>query len=241
MPDSTPKQRNTRSNSNPSQNITLNDIKALIDSSNSQLATNMKQEIQKLSDMITPLLNKIAILEKQNVVLQQKVNELERREVLSATCMDSAKNCDVIIREAEERLRRRDYLVISGLPERTNGSITDREQYDRRSLTDLTRTLNVLGFQPIEVERIGKISNTRPRLLRVKCESKETKVAILSAARNLRHNESFKRVYINPDLTWMQRENRRRLRADLEARRERGEDVYIRGGQIIQKDQENFH
>ena len=190
--------------------------------------------------MITPLLNKIAMLEKQNVALQQKVNELERREVVSATCMDSAKNCDVIIREAKERLRRRDYLVISGLPERTDGSITDRQQYDRRSLTDLTRTLKVLEFQPIEVERIGKISNTRPRLLRVKCESKETKVAILSAARDLRHKESFKKVYINPDLTWMQRENRRRLRADLEARRGRGEDVYIRGGQIIQKDQENF-
>ena len=69
--------------------------------------------------------------------------------------------------------------------------------------------------------------------MRVQCKSKEYRDNILGFARKLRNSKDYKNVYINPDLTKMQREQSRKIRDELKSRRDKGESVIIRKGQIV--------
>ena len=64
----------------------------------------------------------------------------------------------------------------------------------------------------------------------------------LSAAKQLRHSQNFKNVFINPDLTKAEREKNKLLRSEVKRRRDAGEKVFLRGGQIIEvQERRNFH
>ena len=89
------------------------------------------------------------------------------------------------------------------------------------------------------IHRIGKQVEGRDRLLRVVCCDEESKIGILRQAKLL-SNTSFKKVYINPDLTKTQREERKRLREELKRRKDVGEDVTIRYGRIVAASDRNF-
>ena len=55
----------------------------------------------------------------------------------------------------------------------------------------------------------------------------------MGEAKNLRKSEQWKGVYISPDLTPSEREEGKKLRDELKARRARGEQVIIRRGRIV--------
>ena len=95
--------------------------------------------------------------------------------------------------------------------------------------------------EPTECSQVGKINSARPRLLRFKCETIETKKEFLKNAKKLRSSNDYKYVYINADETYFQRKRKRELRAKMKRRREAGEKVIIRRGRIIQEsDLQNF-
>jgi len=237
----TPAQRSTRSGSN-AQSFTLNDIKALIDSSKSDVTNSVKLEMEKLRDMITPLLIRIGKLEEQNQTLQSRINQLEEKQDKTTTVVSNGEegSQEMLIGEFEERHRRQDYLIFSGLPESNSGPITERKVHDQQAVRDVAHALGFQNFVPFELSRIGKINTHTPRLLRVRCPDRETKMTLLSTAKNLRDSWNFKRVYINPDLTRMQREKNKKLRTELKLRREKGEKLTIRGGQIVELQKQHF-
>ena len=225
-------------------NFTLKDIKELIESSNSLITNNFKSEMQKFCDMFTPLLNKISDLERQNEELLLRIKRLEEKQdhkrKSSATAEPTCIPEEIFLREAEERNRRRDFIIISGLKECNSGSVNDRKLHDKQTFKDMMHSLNIPTFEPLEQARIGKVTSETPRLLRIRCPSYYTKMVLLTAARNLRNTNSNKKVYVNPDLTPMQRAKNKKLRTELKSRRERGEKVMIRGGEIVESEQKNF-
>ena len=86
--------------------------------------------------------------------------------------------------------------------------------------------------------RLGKKtedSSTKPRLLRVTLENVEVKKQILMKAKHLRDSVdgNLSKVFISPDLTPKEREANRKLREELKARRDQGENVVIRNGKIV--------
>ena len=100
--------------------------------------------------------------------------------------------------------------------------------------------VNDMDLVADQVSRIGPLNtnSSRPRLLRVKCETMEEKLSILRLSKKLRDCEEYKGIYVNPDLTLKQRELGKIQRQELKRRRDAGEDVVIRRGQIIAK--QNF-
>jgi hypothetical protein len=218
----------TRSGST-TQTITLHDIKTLLDN----LKSELKLEINKVNDKIEFLLQranetdaKIDSLEKRCKLLESKQTAKEK---------DGNFDTEEMLREAEERHKRRKFLIISGIPEQRTGNLEERKKADSQAVQALTDLIGEKEFDPDEVVRVGKIQASRPRLIRIKCKNIDTRNAILKGARNLKSSEDFKNVYINLDQTYIQRKKNKELREELYRRREAGEKVVIYRGRITEQ------
>ena len=239
----TPKQRMTRSVTN-SGNITLHDIKVLIEKTNGELLNsltkNFEQELEKLNQTITSLHSRVEKLEETNAKLALRCELLEKKNI-QAVPNDTTAFEDAC-HESEERWRRRDFLIVSGMSEHSSGSVEERNAKDRAFAVEMARELGMADFNPEQVARIGRVAGARPRLLRIKCQNINVKLSLLRQSKKLRDSTRFRNVYINPDLTNQQRAKSAELRSELKRRRENGEKVIIRGGRIVDVSSgQNFH
>ena len=88
----TPSQRTTRSNSN-SSNITLHDIKTLIEKTKVEILGTVKTEVEKLKSLTSTLLKRVDELEQSQNVLNERCRKLEQQgkstgeENVFATCL----------------------------------------------------------------------------------------------------------------------------------------------------------
>ena len=84
----------------------------------------------------------------------------------------------------------------------------------------------------------------KPRLLRFTAvDDANAKKQALAKPKQLKseRNKKWNKVFITPDLTFKERTESRKLRAELATRRENGEtDLVIRSGRIIKGDQASF-
>jgi len=86
----------------------------------------------------------------------------------------------------------------------------------------------------LEVQRIGKYEAGKVRPLRVVVKTQEGRAMILKRAKDLREVESFKKIFISPDLTRKQQQADKVLREKLKKFKEDGhQNMTIRGGKII--------
>ena len=86
-----------------------------------------------------------------------------------------------------------------------------------------------------EVSRLGKYVKDKVRPVRVKISSLEGKIEILQRAQMLKDIQSFKRIFIAPDMTRQQQAVDKELRLKLKEFREGNEpDTKIKSGKIIQ-------
>ena len=82
--------------------------------------------------------------------------------------------------------------------------------------------------------RIGRLTEGRPRPLKILLKSIDSKKEILSRAKSLKDEEKFKRMFISPDLTRKQQALDKELRTQLKKFRDDGEtDVRIKSGKIV--------
>ena len=190
------------------------------------------RKLGPLLGYITEIRTKIQELNETVKRVQDKCSKLEE---------ERRNDDEAIFREFEERYRRRKCIIISGLNE-SSGSLEERRKSDRDAVEELVQEIGVNDMDLVadQVSRIGPLNtnSSRPRLLRVKCETMEEKLSILRLSKKLRDCEEYKGIYVNPDLTLKQRELGKIQRQELKRRRDTGEDVVIRRGQIIAK--QNF-
>lgn len=228
-------QRPLRSGSNASA-ISLSDIKSLIENSKAEILSSVKSENEKLKSMIKTFNKRLDDVERKTELLESRCKILEENckkyEKLSKQREASDQE---LIEEAMERNRRRKFLIVSGLSEQKHGSAQERISKDTDSVRELAMIVGVDDLDPEEVSRIGRISNDRPRLLRFKCCSVDEKLSLLRAAKDLRQHSAYGGVYINPDLTRIQRRKNKELRDELRRRREAGEEVVIYRGRVVDK------
>ena len=187
----------------------------------------MMKKLETISDTIGKLQTRVDNLQAECAELK-KSNALEREE---------------ICREATERLYRRKYLILSGAPEQKSGTGDDRRMADAKLIVAVAEAAGVKDFdiQPSDVSRIGQLRSERPRLLRFKCSDTETRMSLLRRSRDLKNHDEYCRFYINPDQTKLQRESAKLLRAELKSRRDKGEDVIIKHGKIVDKSTLSSH
>lgn len=233
MSDSTPKRPYTRSTSTP--NVSLSDIKQLINNSKKEIISIVSEKFDSLNTTLSFLISRVEKIE-ENLASVNEVNKKheEQFKVLKTDFVEMAKEMPVrLLSEVEERNYRRPNLIFSGISELTSGSIDDRKSFDVAEISKIANELELSIDSGFKTTRIGKLGGAKPRLLRATFSRIEERNDLLRKGKCLRNSKDFKQVYINPDLTSMQRTTNKFLRAELRRRREAGEQVIIRGEKIV--------
>ncbi len=198
-----------------------------------EIVGTFQKEIEGISSLISTLVNRIDNLEMKCSSLGKRVEDIERgTESIKLDVME----------EMRDRERRRHNVIVAGLPEETDGSARERQTVDMTRIHNIFNGLiDVETAEITRIHRIGKTANGRPRLIRVVMTNENTKKALLYNAKKLRMSE-HRNIFINNDLTITQRKARKALHDELTRRRNAGEDIIIRHGQIVTRDpNQNFH
>lgn len=222
--------RTTRSNSQGG--ITLADIKQLIEKSKNETIKEMKLQSDKI-------LTRMDNLEASNKRLQERNQELELE--IAKMREEWQDGIAAMANEVYQRSRRRKNIVIAGVPECNTGSTEERKRADgefcRKMFSDLSATTD---FE--EAIRIGRPSQDRPRLLKVRFKSMDGKIRVMRTSKELRNLGHYKNVFINSDRTRLEQSIDKKLRDELKTRKESGEDnLIIYKGKIVNRnDVKNF-
>ena len=188
----------------------------------------VKEELSELRK-IKPLSDsdQIHVNDEEVKRLQEEIGEV--RNTVENRMDKTVKHVKEDLEEALEIERRKCNLIIHGVEE------SDAEK-------DVEAVINILGeglhldFERHvdKVMRIGRLTPGKVRPVRLLLKKLDSKKEILSRAKQLKMNESFKRMFISPDLTRRQQEFDRDLRVQLKRIREEGEnEARIKSGKII--------
>ena len=80
--------------------------------------------------------------------------------------------------EVTQRSRRMNSLIVSGIPELSNGSVAERKESDRRNFQQVIEAVGLTWNQKFGGLRIGKFRQDRPRMLKVSCPDLKMKYDI---------------------------------------------------------------
>ena len=229
MPDT---RRGSKGDSSLDSPLTLSMFREELLRFKKQLEVELRMAIRK--DLVDELTGSISAIFREEIQgLKDKVKELSlENEKLKKHCTEQFEE---MVEEANRRHQKRKKVIISNLAEPTSGTPQERRDEDKSTVRDIIRDLSLDVFDIEETQRIGKIDSTRkkPRLLCVTCSDKASKYDLLRSAKELRNIDKYKNIYINPDLTFIQREKNRNLRKELKEKREEGLDVIIKNGQVV--------
>lgn len=218
----TPKK--TRSNS-------LSEVQNLLDVTKSEIL----HELRQIKEALVGLESKIKNVETtlSEVLNTQKRQDTELK-IVKGDVLFLKENQEKIFSEFEDRERRRTNLIISGLPECTQGPVEERKRWDAQKVDALFKELTNLNCDAVDaVHRIGKTNSSSPRLMRVICRDTSTKLTLLRKAKDLRRLPEYRNVFVNPDYTPFQQREQRLLREELRLRKSSGENVFIHRGKIV--------
>ncbi len=144
--------------------------------------------------------------------------------------VESDRKIQIQLFEVIEKEKKKNNLVIMGLPEMDNDG-------------DIKNTIGeILNYVTEEencefefMERIGK-KGERARPTRIKINNIASKIKILKNANRLKRNNQMDKIYITPDLTRKQQEEEKKLRDKLKSYKLQGlENVRIQKGQIVKE------
>ena len=129
-------------------------------------------------------------------------------------------------------------VVIFGLAEKQTASESVAKEHDEQQLK---RIFKEIGHQNAAVTYSKRLKTKNPSKFRpivVEFKTKENRNDIISASKRLREKPEFKDVYINPDLTYVQRQFDKVLRKerdDKNAKLSTGSPFRwgIRGNQVV--------
>ena len=200
--------------------------------------TDNRQLMQEFSALLDsklgPLICELQSFKEKLKNVESRVTQLElEKEPRDVLPFSQEEQMIKIVDEVHQVSLRKNNLIIRGLGEREDGSLQERETHDRNEIAQLTTALGVTDLKVSEVIRLGHSQSKKPRPLKIKCVDYNAKQKLLFNSKQLRSHEKFLRTFINPDLTKMQQSWNRKLRTELKQRRDNGEDVVIRSGNVV--------
>ena len=200
---------------------------------NSQLV----QENESLRRRLENLENQFSTFKtelKQEILRELKSDSPPQPTIQSQPLNEQVLAC---IREEKDRERRRLNLCLRNVPE-TDSTSNDHAQV----ITLFTSTLGVNGNEVNggikNIKRVGTQSGDRPRIIIIECSNYDLKRKLLQNSFKLKNYNgptNDKKVFLTPDMTKKQLEDDRNLRDELWSRRNNGENVFIRRGEIVSR------
>ena len=167
-------------------------------------------------------------------VMEQVAKKMEKIPAVNIPVQRSHEEVAGILDEIQDKEKRKLNVVVHNLKESDGDTHTDRTKSDETKFVEMVKDGMKLIVKPARSFRVGKKSDTKPRLMIVTLLNNADKVELLRSAASLRDSPKWSRVYITPDLTWQEREKGRQLRDELARRKESGEQhIWIRRGRIV--------
>lgn len=207
--------------------ITLESIKNLILQSESRVMS----KLANIESKVSSIESRLDMVQVEQMKVSLEVDKL--KEIV----VQQQKHIEQIEAKAREK-----YLIFSGVPEvpvktEDEGDLND----DQEKISFLCDKISS-HFTSRSIEkcsRIGQRNHNRPRLVRVKFVSVETRTSVLRSQRSLREDrsvrEAFGAIYINPDRSHLARKEDKRLREkmkEIKSTSMNPGDVYIRSGKL---------
>lgn len=128
---------------------------------------------------------------------------------------------DTNMRELQDRNERKNNLVIFGVPESESNNRDTCQNHDAISFQEICQAGLGIDANITQVTRLGPKNDSKPRPLRIKLPEESLKWEILRQAKNLANSSDplVKQIFIRRDMTYMEREEDRKLRQELRERR----------------------
>ena len=197
-------------------------------------AVSLEDTCKKLQQSIDDLSSKITALSTSNNNLHMEIettsDSLNPGQTISATVSPTSSALS-IIDELADRDRRKKNIIVYNLPESAPNGKSDGDAF-----ATLCSSVYNCACTITKSVRLGKkiVNKHRPLLLCL--DNEQDKLMLLSRSYLLRHNDSYKNVFIVPDRTKFEREKHRKLVSELRSRRSQGEtNLVIRNGAVITK------
>lgn len=215
-------------NSSPeNQSLTISLVKSAVLEAFQDIKTELRSEyMELLKDLRNEFMSELDGFRKEISV--HKIHfETSLREMESE-----------FIRDIQEMEQRKNNLMIFGISESDEKSPDRRKQNDIKKIERLASELGVNNVKPENVVRLGRVGEKpRPiKLIKLHNQTRENLLKLASRIRSIDESLGFKNVFIKPDLTPKQQLCDRLLRAELRSRREKGENVMIQNGKIVNND-----
>lgn len=158
---------------------------------------------------------------------QTEINEIKH------TLANLELSKSVVLDEVEDRERRRNNIVLFGLPEQESGTAEARKEHDKGLLEEVFEALDCGEVEIDSFHRLGRVVEGKTRPVKAVLHTREGKTEVLRNSRSLRNTDKFKRVFVSNDKTKLQQSEWNNLRKELAERKEAGEDAIIYGGRVV--------
>ena len=195
-------------------------------------------QIKDMEGRMTTMEDRVKMLEKQNESMMKememmtmrttKVREgLEGVEGELSKGMEKAKeevknDVKSEMREMEDRSVN---VVLYGVEESKEGDTEKRKEHDEKKVREMAEVVGVELKGEVQVKfRAGKKNEgeeARPRPMIVKIPDEETREGLFKNARKMSQAPEWRRVFIQRDMTWAQREEGKKAERELKEEAER--------------------
>lgn len=184
----------------------LQQMETRLAKNNSNLKEELEQVVQEKCLQMGEEIERNMLKELDNKL---KMNSTKEKEKIDPKGGDVQAWIRGELEEHKIRINKNNNVVITGLTDKPEQTTEEMARW-------ITQTLSLEDgeVKVEEVYRIGKESNkTRPILVKLQNKSMQKKILINS--KRLAENEKTRKIYINPDLTKKQQEERFRERQDI--------------------------
>lgn len=244
-------------NENEQINIKLSDLQKLI---RSEVTSAVKSAMNHLQSDLTTRFDALENLLDQSVTkspnlsnelrnvwegIKTDVSKLTREtKAVSTTSASSSLAAEIptkvqeavgnALRENQEKTNKKHNLIFSGVPESSDED--DEAKHDIAAINKIHHELGITLKHTFRLHRLGK-NGPKSRIILAQYHEADSvaRALLLKNAKKLRLSKEkpMHQVFINPDLTKLEREESWKLRQELKRRRDNGEKVTIRRGAII--------
>ncbi|CAF0714789.1 unnamed protein product [Brachionus calyciflorus] len=174
------------------------------------MVNDMKAEVDELKKTVADKDEEIKKIKESSTT-----NTCSYAAMLKGTKNTEAENVLLakISKENKEKRRKENNIIISGLPEKNDGNVEEKKEYDNEKVNKI---LNILELDSEhEIKKYTRLKPSNPNkksdMIVVELNSKKKVTTALKNSKELKNNEEFKNVYINRDLSLAER-NREEVR-----------------------------
>lgn len=220
------------------------DLRTLICEENTKMKTdisvNITTEVGKIQESIeafrSSIENRISVVEGDNIIIKRQMSILEDKVKVNADRIDiladnTPANKEFILEEVEERIKRRNNIILFNVPESTQDNREARSAADAAFVTSLCTTL-LTDSAPLSQSRIGKYSPAlqKPRPLKIVfANSNSTDLTIKNFIKFKKANQqpqdlNLRNLIMARDRTPSQLAQHRTTREEFQSRTAKGEN-----------------